>query len=286
MNNHILPILLNKWQSQTLGNFYILTASAQALHQTDDLQAFINTFLKSVLIQENRLPKLAFDHVKELNHPDILYLEPAGNQYVIDDFKPFFKTLCFNNYQLSWRFIIVDQAHLIPDLILNKLLKCLEETSKNTTIFFLNPTGKALLKTVESRALNLKISSASHTPSNVQLPKHENLFNYLMDKYANQVEMKPLINLFTKYLSGQMGEVQFIESCKAKSIDALNFGSMAIEILSSLNTDYKLKENALNEIKWFITSVDYNLSKEDRLLGMLCAVSASYNNAKLSIDTP
>jgi len=265
----------------------MLTAEASSNHQADDLMVFINTFLQTVLTKENRLPQPVFDHVRELNHPDILYVEPSANQYVVDDFRLFFKTLSFNNYQLSWRFIIVDKAHLIPEIILNKLLKCLEESRKNTTIFFLNPTGKSLLKTVESRALNLKIAgTSSSSPINFNLPGKENLFNYLLEKYENQVDMKLLINLFTKYLGGQISEVKFIEHFQTKSVDAMNFFRLALEILSSLNTSFNYKENALSEIQWFITSVDYNLGKEDRILGMLRAVSASYNNAKLSIDTP
>ena len=286
MNSHLLQILLNKWHSKTLGHFYILTASASSNRPTDDLINFINALLKAILSKENQLTQLSFEHVRELNYPDILFVEPTSAHYVMDDFKLFFKTLCFNNYQLSWRFIIVDQAHLIPEMILNKLLKSLEETRKNTTILFLNPTSKSLLKTVESRALNLKLASTSDSQINFNLLDKTNLFNYLLEKYKNQADMKVLINIFIKYLSGEIAEVKFIESCKTKSIEAMNFGKLAIDILSSLDTNFKHKENALNEIKWFMTSVDYNLNNEDRILGMLCAVSDSYNNAKVSIDTP
>ena len=286
MNNHILQILLNKWHAKTLGHFYILTAGVNSNRSTEDLMTFVNALLKAVLTKENQLSQLSFEHVRELNYPDILYVEPTSAHYVMDDFKLFFKTLCYNNYQLSWRFIIVDQAHLIPEIILNKLLKSLEETRKDTTIFFLNPTSKALLKTVESRALNLKLVSTANSSINFNLPDKTNLFNYLLDKYENQAEMHSLINIFSKYLNGQLGEVKFIESFQSKSIDAMNFAKLAIDILSSLDTNFKLKESALNEIKWFMTSADYNLSKEDRILGMLCAVSDSYNNAKVSIDTP
>ena len=286
MNNHILQILLNKWHAKTLGHFYILTAGVNSNRSTEDLMTFVNALLKAVLTKENQLSQLSFEHVRELNYPDILYVEPTSAHYVMDDFKLFFKTLCYNNYQLSWRFIIVDQAHLIPEIILNKLLKSLEETRKDTTIFFLNPTSKALLKTVESRALNLKLVSTANSSINFNLPDKTNLFNYLLDKYENQAEMHSLINIFSKYLNGQLGEVKFIESFQSKSIDAMNFAKLAIDILSSLDTNFKLKESALNEIKWFMTSVDYNLNNEDRILGMLCAVSDSYNNAKVSIDTP
>jgi len=286
VNNHILQILLNKWHAKTLGHFYILTAGVNSNRSTEDLMTFVNALLKAVLTKENQLSQLSFEHVRELNYPDILYVEPTSAHYVMDDFKLFFKTLCYNNYQLSWRFIIVDQAHLIPEIILNKLLKSLEETRKDTTIFFLNPTSKALLKTVESRALNLKLVSTANSSINFNLPDKTNLFNYLLDKYENQAEMHSLINIFSKYLNGQLGEVKFIESFQSKSIDAMNFAKLAIDILSSLDTNFKLKESALNEIKWFMTSADYNLSKEDRILGMLCAVSDSYNNAKVSIDTP
>ena len=286
MNNHILQILLNKWHAKTLGHFYILTAGVNSNRSTEDLMTFVNALLKAVLTKENQLSQLSFEHVRELNYPDILYVEPTSAHYVMDDFKLFFKTLCYNNYQLSWRFIIVDQAHLIPEIILNKLLKSLEETRKDTTIFFLNPTSKALLKTVESRALNLKLVSTANSSINFNLPDKTNLFNYLLDKYENQAEMHSLINIFSKYLNGQLGEVKFIESFQSKSIDAMNFAKLAIDILSSLDTNFKLKESALNEIKWFMTSADYNLRKEDRILGMLCAVSDSYNNAKVSIDTP
>ena len=57
------------------------------------------------------------------------------------------------------KFIFLQDAHLLSDIVANKLLKVFEELPKNFCLFLLTPQDESLLPTVESRAIKINLNS-------------------------------------------------------------------------------------------------------------------------------
>jgi hypothetical protein len=125
-----------------------------------------------MLPSEKRKDKDNFQRLLDAGHPDILFIRPKSDRkelnYLIEDFADFFSFLELRPFQLKYRFIIVEEIHLINEIISNKLLKALEEPPKNTSIFFLESIPHEHLATLEGRALHISIPS---TPPVYEFPK-------------------------------------------------------------------------------------------------------------------
>jgi hypothetical protein len=55
------------------------------------------------------------------------------------------------------KFIFLQDAHLLSDIVANKLLKVFEELPKDCCLFLLTPHDENLLATVESRAIKISL---------------------------------------------------------------------------------------------------------------------------------
>lgn len=143
----IQKTLLQKYTSDELGHFYILTPNRNT---NDDsfLQSWSKTLISSFL-----------DTNEIINHED--YLEVKGSKpngkYALDDLSELFSFMNYKATRAKRKIIVIHDADKFTPNVSNKLLKTLEEPPIKSTIFLLNPTGSTLLQTISSRGIKLRI---------------------------------------------------------------------------------------------------------------------------------
>ena len=175
------------------------------------------------------------------DHPDILVVKrnEKENNYKVES-PGILELLKFVNYRplkLKQRFIFVTDAHLLSEIVSNKLLKLLEELPPHFCLFLLCPEGQNLLPTVKSRAINLPI-----TPSNVS---------------SNEEAEENFESVFDF--------VQFLKTCTDPSYEEKKFIEKRIDLFLSKNPGYAQCEEWLTNLKLYAESAEYNNAKTSRL---------------------
>ena len=98
-------------------------------------------------------------------HPDIVYISKEDEKSYSSDDGLLEELLNFNKYppfELPWKWFFLEGPHLIPLNYGHKILKTLEEINTSGSIIFLHYSGTPLLKTIEGRALFLRLPIAPH----------------------------------------------------------------------------------------------------------------------------
>ena len=107
------------------------------------------------------------------------------------------------------RFIIFDDIELFNNNSLNALLKILEEPSKKNYFFLINNKSKTLLKTIKSRALEIKII--------LNQSQRLDIINKLVDSFKLELILDPKS---TQLSPGNF--VKFNHICKEYDISLSN----------------------------------------------------------------
>lgn len=185
----IKDVLLSKGELDTLGHFYILRAQngtclpKQLLDWTLDLVAKYNSKNGS---------KFTIDNI--LNHEDVLLIdkeETDNTQYKLNDFNEVFSFFSYRATRSDRKFIIINNAEKIPTNLSNKLLKTLEEPPVKATIFLLNPKSIALLETVISRSIQLRIPLKKEITNNTI-----NIISDLKEQFVAGLNIDEFVNLY------------------------------------------------------------------------------------------
>ena len=144
--------LLGLWQQHHLGHFYIFLDPTWP----GDLEKgppFV--FMRQVLKQD-----------RPSTHPDVLVTAPpAKGHYTVEDLEAqgLFNFFDLKSFQGGPRFVVIPQADQLSEVILNKLLKTLENPPPQTTIFFL-ATHEHFPATILSRANLWRAASRAISP--------------------------------------------------------------------------------------------------------------------------
>ena len=148
------------------------------------------------------------------------------------------------------RFIIFDDIELFNNNSLNALLKILEEPSKKNYFFLINNKSKTLLKTIKSRALEIKII--------LNQSQRLDIINKLVDSFKLELILDPKS---TQLSPGNFVKFNYI--CKECDINPLdNF----VENLSLLLNLYKKNKNIVFiNLIFFITDYYFKYLKENKL---------------------
>ena len=120
--------LFQLWTQQRLGHFYILLSSFWP--SGEDFSSAPYPFIAQVL--KGAANTLA-------DHPDVLTVRPnAKGNYTVEDLEKqgLFSFFALKSFQGGERFVVFPQAERLGEVILNKLLKTLENPPPATTIFF------------------------------------------------------------------------------------------------------------------------------------------------------
>lgn len=113
------------------------------------------------------------------NHVDWIEIQPTGEQISIDSLREMKKTLFFPPMDGKFRFVVIDQAHLLNTASANSLLKTLEEPPSHTRFFLITHERGLLLPTIVSRSQFLHFSPLSEATilellakQSIEIPDH------------------------------------------------------------------------------------------------------------------
>ncbi|NMB40108.1 MAG: hypothetical protein GYA00_01905 [Parcubacteria group bacterium] len=212
------------------------------------------------------------------NNPDINIISPVEGNIEIEEIRKAKERLSLKPYYNKIKTLIIDDSHLMKSDAQNALLKMIEEPKGDTLIIFITPFREMLLKTIRSRAQEIKFS----------LVGNEEIEKYLISLGASSKKAKE-ISLIS---SGQIGKaINFFED-KSK----MDFFNKSIEDIiflsrSSINQRFqyaeKLKDDKIKIIEildiWerflrreillkvfnYKSSVNYSLKKTKELIDEL-----------------
>lgn len=212
------------------------------------------------------------------NNPDINIISPVEGNIEIEEIRKAKERLSLKPYHNKIKALIIDDSHLMKSDAQNALLKMLEEPKGDTLIIFITPFREMLLKTIRSRAQEIKFS----------LVGNEEIEKYLISLGASSKKAKE-ISLIS---SGQIGKaINFFED-KSK-MDFFNKSIEDIIFLSRSNISQrfqyaeKLKDDKIKIIEildiWerflrreillkvfnYKSSVNYSLQKTKELIDEL-----------------
>lgn len=154
----IQNILLQKMHSDNLS--HLITFQGQGNYEGTEKEVehfvfeLVSEFVGINSQEENFIGRL-------FNHPDVLIIgsdKKEETNYVAEELSEIYSFLNHKALQTKAKVIIIQNAGLLNDLHSNKLLKIFEKPPIAAYIFLVNPKGKKLLPTIESRSIKISLS--------------------------------------------------------------------------------------------------------------------------------
>ncbi|HLE09930.1 MAG: hypothetical protein A2504_02935 [Bdellovibrionales bacterium RIFOXYD12_FULL_39_22] len=278
MKPNIYEIIVQKYYSKRLANFYILNSMQQyGENIATVLDQWINNLLTSIIAENKKISSQAASNLLAAGHQDILMFKKNSEdkEYNQNDysFGEIFKFQNFRPTELNYRFIILFDAHLINKSIANKLLKVLERPGEMSSIFFINPTMRPLLPTIESRAIKLlipgQLSKEKMALPSLQVENPatqiEKLLSLPKYKLLSEKVRAPLLD----YLKNYKKMAPLLEAVKEKA----EIQQLILELLCDYEigriSDYQSKNGLLLELNWFYRSQFFNNMANERMFSLL-----------------
>lgn len=234
----LLEGLLTNFNNGQAAPFYIARAKSQ-----EQIKEWEYTLI-SKFFNSN------YESLLENGHPDLLFIEKGEKEknYTVDDpsLEEFFRLLPYGPTKSSHRFFIIHEGHKLTERLLNKLLKTLEEPPKNTTIIINLPSEYKILETITSRAITISLPTLDSYPAIEKLKNAEQFRDLLADKLeSNGHSFKDSF----KFLSGDLGTQEYINSLKKKRDEIPVVLSSIIETLNETNANHQNHQLLLDEIQ-------------------------------------
>ena len=236
MNNKLKNILLNKYNNQTLAHFYLITPSYHD-EEKKSLQwceGLIAEILKKKYIQGD-----------QLQHEDILYSSPHSDKYNNEHLREISTFLTYKPTVLDTKFILITDGDKLLESHLNKLLKTLEEPPIKVCIFFINPSKKALLPTILSRSVELRINITTNTsrPENIFFDLGTKSFVQLQKEVTkSKISSLDIFNQFQIFTQKVIKQQSLKPKAQSKQ-DNLSLNKLINEI-KSIETDLLYNNSA------------------------------------------
>jgi len=185
-------------------------------------------------LYKNELKSKITNHYYKINLP-------GANNIKINSIREIKEFLLYNLSDVKYRFIIIEDAHLMSDEAQNALLKSLEEPPSGFIFILLTDRIDVLLETIKSRCLKIQFDPLTS----------EEISNILID-YFNVVKSRA--DLVAKFASGSI-----YEASKLLEIDLDEAQKTVINILRyCLSSKYS---TAIKEINKFISDNQVELLK-------------------------
>lgn len=270
-------LLINKWKNETLGHFYILRAPLSDKAPKECLNHWVLDFLK-VALERDGLSELS-----QISHPDVHIIEKSSEnpkgQYTWSkehsDFKNFLSFMDYKRVSLKRKIVVITDGHLLTEIICNKILKSLEE-AKETSIFLLMPNPKALLETIESRAITINLRS-DKAPQAIPFFEHDEAIKDWLEKDIEQrkiedekkITLKEFNQTLLRYLKGELREASIIHQIKENPELETEFMDIFLDVERFRDRGPKKKESFLKMLKWFDESKRYNNPLNERYYQLL-----------------
>lgn len=154
----VQDILLHKMQEDKLSHLITFQTQKSDENTEKEINHFVyelvSRFVGINVLEETFLTRI-------INHPDVLIIgadKKEDTNYVAEELSEIYSFLNHKALQAKAKIIIIQNAQLLNDLHSNKLLKIFEEPPIAAYIFLVNPKGKRLLPTIESRSIKISLT--------------------------------------------------------------------------------------------------------------------------------
>ena len=114
------------------------------------------------------------EHIESNSHPDFLLIKPAGDQILIEDARRINEFANLKPIAGKNKVILVEDIDLLSPNAANAILKTLEEPEENVTFLLTTTKISAILPTIRSRCIKLKVQTELNEDFN------EHYQNYLL----------------------------------------------------------------------------------------------------------
>jgi|GEM_PF-3163224 hypothetical protein len=256
--------LINRFKKDELAHFYLLRPHPHERDPQSALETWISQLLEQVWPQERPSSSESFTQ-----HPDFLLIDnPSPSRAYQSKEHPglleWAKTQDYGPMELKRRWIIVHHAHTLTPSFCNKQLKTLEEPNKHTTIIFTDPQQSELLKTIESRAINIQIPFALNPRKLQRAGAQQDFITYLrsLPEGAGTHEAHQL----AEALEGPIHEA--LEWTRSNSDLERQILEWVLDFERSRSAAPQLSA-ILQRLKWFEKSQLMNNSAQERWLTLL-----------------
>ena len=142
-------------------------------------------------------------------HPDILFIDSgvseSGQTITIEEIRKVKIFLSLSLYLGSYKFVVINDAHLMTTEAQNALLKVLEEPSPSSILILVTANPNSLLPTIISRCQEIKF-----------LPHPKKIID---EVFKNSNLPKSEIGFLTEFSNGRIGLVKTV--VKEKSFDEI-----------------------------------------------------------------
>jgi hypothetical protein len=271
----IEEILKTRYQAGSMANFYRIVPD-QATEQTE-LQKSLRDFIRKFLSTIGELEKSPYS----VNHPDVLYIKSSQgkaytNQKREDDldednnFEEFFTFMEYSPYSWKRRFVIIEDAHLIPENLSNKLLKLLEDPPTTSSIFFLDPFKGHYLATIQSRWIKLTVK-ASTVSKNEGLKKPVEII-----KAKLEAKSPELYSALSSYIKGPESSYVLYNAIGKNLKTQELLVEALIEGVRNSKQSFQEKQEFLHELNWYQKSKAYNNPASERIMSLINASISAF----------
>jgi DNA polymerase III delta prime subunit len=201
------------------------------------------------------------------NHPDFIHLSEEKlehSQYTLENFQEVFQFIPLRPSIWKHKFVLIESAHLISELIFNKLLKPMESHQYDISVILICENDSHILPTIKSRAILLRtpLSYWGHKNQNLENKtlsfKYPFLTHQSKENEKHDFFMKKINDYLGKKLNDKIEEINQTERDQLKVIqDFLKaprsryFSPELIDLEEMLKKDQKLWHEFLNwSIEW------------------------------------
>lgn len=260
--------LLQRFCDNKLAHFYILRPHPHESEPQKALHNWIESFLKRAWETEKEQETESFTQ-----HPDFLVIEnPKPERAYQSRENPglveWAKTQDYGPMELKRRWIVVHHADTLTESFCHKQLKTLEEPNADTTIIFTAQEQSPLLKTIESRAINIQIPSASWPRTLGRIHEEHSFSAYLRSLSDTQSQE------FAQFLEGPVHEtLDWLRSRPELERPVLEW---VLDFERSRSKALQLHA-LLQRLKWFQKSALLHNSAQERWLTLLSPYFAESN---------
>jgi len=109
------------------------------------------------------------------NHPDVIWIRPAGDMIKVDQIRALCGKLALKPYEAATRFAIIAHAHKLNPEAGNTLLKTLEEPPAHTVFILTALQASDILPTIVSRCQHIRFNPVSVNSLRTYLEKTHGL---------------------------------------------------------------------------------------------------------------
>jgi hypothetical protein len=283
-------LLIDLYKKDKLGPLYIIRPPV-LMQQVDSASStskkeqanLTSTWAHNLSIEILKLEKGISDpeakELEELGASDLYHIKKDSDhkEYKVEEqsTNDFIKAHSYPPLEFKYKIIAVHEADKITERIANKWLKTLEEPLTNVVTLFLTNSNKALLQTIESRAITLRLLPETSDKKLEILPEDKESFSEFLNR--NLQGETPLNRIVTdtqkknlsKFIQSPNRTHFFLDSLKGSRHLQHELYKICQTYAQTRSKGPRDLAHWLEESAWFDKASTYNNAPSERFLGLL-----------------